>query len=69
VRTAWAVTLPVHWLSVIPAAAVLFLCGRVPFARDYGGGAPSRALGFALTSYPTAVMAVIAVAAILFASF
>jgi hypothetical protein len=69
VHTAWAVALPAHWLSAIPAAVVLFLCGRVLFARGYGGGAPSRALGFALTFYPTVAMAVVAVAAILFASF
>ena len=64
-HAAWAVALPVHWLSAIPAAVVLFLCGRMLFARGYGGGAPSRALGFALTFYPAVIMAVIAVAALL----
>lgn len=65
VHAAWAVTLPVHWLSAVPAAVVLFLCGRVLFVRGYGGGAPSRALGFALTFYPTVIMAVVTVVAVL----
>ena len=68
VHAAWAVALPVHWLSAIPAAVVLFLCGRVLFARGYAGGAPSRALGFALTFYPTAVMAIVTAGAVLSSS-
>jgi hypothetical protein len=39
------------------------------WARGYGGGAPSSALGFALTFYPTVAMTVVAVAIILFESF
>ena len=65
VHIAWSVALPVHWLSAIPAAVVLFLCGRVLFARGYVGGAPSRALGFALTFYPSVVMAIVTAGAIL----
>jgi hypothetical protein len=60
---AWAVLLPVSWIFAIPAAAVLFLCGRVLFVRGYRGGAPARALGFALTFYPSVLMLVLAVAA------
>lgn len=61
----WALTMPASWLSAVPAAAILFLCGRVLFVRGYSGGAPSRALGFALTFYPSALMlVVVAIAAL-----
>jgi hypothetical protein len=59
----WAVLMPVTWMSAIPAAVVLFLCGRVMFVRGYRGGAPSRAVGFALTFYPSALMLVLVVGA------
>lgn len=49
----WAVVVRYNWLRVIPMAAVLFVCGRVLFARGYARGAPGRAMGFALTAYPT----------------
>ena len=51
------------WISVIPAAVVLFLCGRVLFVRGYRGGAPTRALGFALTFCPSVLMLVFVVGA------
>ena len=60
---AWAVLLPVSWIFAIPSAVVLFLCGRVLFVLGYRGGAPARALGFALTFYPSVLMLVLAVAA------
>lgn len=61
----WAVLMPASWLPVIPAAVVLFLVGRVLFLRGYRGGAPSRAVGFALTFYPSVLMLIIvAVAAV-----
>ena len=56
VHLSWAVQMPVNWISVIPAAVVLFLCGRVLFLRGYRGGAPTRALGFALTFCPSVLM-------------
>ena len=59
VHLAWAVLMPMAWMSAIPAAVVLFLCGRVTFIRGYRGGAPSRAIGFALTFYPSVLMIVI----------
>jgi len=59
VHAMWAVTMPLPWMSAIPAAAVLFLCGRVLFVRGYSGGAPSRALGFALTFYPSLLMVIL----------
>ena len=61
----WAVLMPASWMSVIPAAVVLFLIGRVLFLRSYRGGAPSRAVGFTLTFYPSMLMLIIvAVAAV-----
>lgn len=49
----WSVTMPLRWLGVIPAAAVLFVSGRIFFARGYERGAAGRATGFGLTAYPT----------------
>ena len=61
----WAIVMPLSWLPAIPAAVILFLCGRVLFLRGYRGGAPARAAGFALTFYPTMLMLVcIAVATV-----
>ena len=56
VHVSWAIVMPPAWMSAIPAAVVLFLIGRVLFVRGYRGGAPSRALGFALTFYPSMLM-------------
>ena len=56
VHLAWSILMPVSWISAIPAAVFLFLCGRVLFVRGYRGGAPSRAVGFALTYYPSVLM-------------
>ena len=55
--------MPVSWMSAIPAAVILFLCGRVLFVRGYRGGAPSRAVGFALTYYPSVLMLIFVVGA------
>jgi len=63
VHLMWATLMPVSWVSAIPAAVVLFLCGRLLFLLGYRGGAPSRALGFALTYYPSVLMLVIVVVA------
>jgi uncharacterized membrane protein YecN with MAPEG domain len=60
---AWAVFMPVTWMSAIPAAVALFLCGRVLFVRGYRRGAPSRASGFALTFYPSVLMLVLLIGA------
>jgi hypothetical protein len=49
----WAVVMPYNWLRAIPIAALLFITGRVLFARGYARGAPGRATGFGLTAYPT----------------
>lgn len=52
----WAATMPHAWQAAVPAAALLFLAGRVLFWRGYALGAPSRALGFALTFYPSVAL-------------
>jgi hypothetical protein len=59
VHLAWATVMPVSRVSVIPAATLLFLFGRVLFTWRYRGGAPARALGFALTFYPSVLMLII----------
>lgn len=43
-------------LPLIPTAAILFFVGRLLFIRGYPAGAPSRAMGFALTFYPSVSM-------------
>ena len=67
VHLAWATLMPVSWMAAIPAAAILFLSGRVLFIRGYRGGAPSRAVGFALTFYPSVLMLVIVIGAVIVA--
>lgn len=52
----WATVMPLRWLRAIPVAALLFVTGRVLFARGYQRGAPGRATGFGLTAYPTFAM-------------
>jgi hypothetical protein len=49
----WTVVMPYGWLRSIIVAALLFVAGRLLFARGYARGAPGRALGFGLTAYPT----------------
>jgi len=49
----WAAVMPYAWLRVISVAALLFVAGRVLFARGYPRGAAERATGFGLTAYPT----------------
>jgi len=61
VHLIWAVLVPPSWLGAIPAASILFISGRILFVRGYRKGAPYRALGFALTFYPSVVMLLIVV--------
>ena len=56
VHLIWASVMPADWQAAIPAAALLFAVGRVLFWRGYARGAPSRALGFGLTFYPSVAM-------------
>ena len=59
-----ALVFPASLLSLVVAAAVLFVFGRILFFLGYAGGASSRAIGFALTFYPSVALliSVIAVA-------
>lgn len=52
----WASLMPDAWQGVVPAAALLFACGRALFWYGYARGAPGRAMGFGLTFYPTMLM-------------
>ncbi len=56
---ATAVVAPMDWLPVVPAAALMFLTGRLAFFAGYANGAPARAFGFAFTFYPTALLIVL----------
>lgn len=56
VYSAWAAAMPFVWLRAIPVAAVLFIAGRVLFARGYRKGAAARAMGFGLSMYPTVTL-------------
>lgn len=50
---AWCVLAPGVAVAALPAASMLFLAGRLLFFNGYARGARSRALGFAMTFYPT----------------
>ena len=69
VHLTWAVLMPASWMSAIPAAVVLFLCGRLLFVLGYRGGAVSRAVGFALTYYPSVLMLIVVVGAVVWKAF
>jgi hypothetical protein len=56
VHIIWAAVMPQSWQAAVPVAAMLFLAGRFLFWRGYARGAPARALGFALTFYPSVAM-------------
>ncbi len=56
VYVAGSIIAPAFILPVIPAAAAMFLVGRVFFFAGYAKGAPGRAYGFALTFYPTILL-------------
>ena len=56
--------LPMAWLPVVPAAAVLFAVGRLLFWAGYRRGAAARALGFALTFYSSVAVFLLSVIAL-----
>jgi hypothetical protein len=56
VYAAWAVLAPAALVGCLPVAGLLFLLGRALFFAGYARGAPARALGFALTFYPTVLL-------------
>ncbi|TRX75574.1 MAPEG family protein [Pseudomonas mangiferae] len=57
----WAASMPAHWQGAVPVAVLLFLLGRVLFWRGYAAGAGHRALGFALTFYPSVLLLLLVV--------
>jgi len=61
VHLIWAAAMPRTWQAAVPAAAMLFFVGRLSFWRGYAHGAPARAVGFALTFYPTVGLLVLSV--------
>lgn len=63
VYLAAAMMLPERWLGTVAAASILFVAGRVGFARGYRGGAAKRAFGFAVGFYPTVLLLVACIAA------
>jgi len=50
---AWVLLAPARFAAGCVVAGLLFLLGRILFFAGYAQGAPSRALGFGLTFYPT----------------
>lgn len=62
VYLAAALVFPARLLSLIAAAAALFLVGRGLFFRGYASGAPFRAIGFGLTFYPSVALLLSAIA-------
>jgi uncharacterized membrane protein YecN with MAPEG domain len=59
--------MPQTWQAAVPISAILFLVGRVLFWRGYAQGAPARALGFALTFYPSVAMLLLIVGKLILA--
>ncbi|TYC52627.1 MAPEG family protein [Rhodobacterales bacterium] len=62
VYLSFAVLAPAALLGALPAAVVLFSCGRILFWRGYAQGAAARSAGFAMTFYSTAVLFIACVA-------
>jgi len=62
VYIATSIVAPAALLPVIPAAAAMFLVGRLFFFAGYANGAPARAFGFGLTFYPTVLLLFLLVA-------
>jgi len=56
VYIAASAVMPAALLPAIPAAAAMFLAGRLSFFAGYANGAPSRAFGFGMTFYPTVLL-------------
>ena len=58
VYLAWAIIMPPTTMAVIVFAAMAFAIGRILFFSGYVNGAPSRALDFTLSFYPSVLMLV-----------
>lgn len=53
---AWLFWAPAAWRMSAVLAAILFLAGRLLFTLGYSRGAQARAMGFALTFYPSVLL-------------
>ena len=62
VYLAWVLLAPAELAGGCAVAGMLFLIGRLLFFSGYSRGASSRALGFALTFYPTLALLIGALA-------
>ena len=63
--TIWAATAPDHWLGALLVAPAIFLAGRILFIVLHGRGATGRAIGFALTFYPTVLLLLVELAMVI----
>lgn len=61
------IVMPSKYLCVIPAAAILFLLGRILFSLGYAKGAPARSTGFALSFFPTMLLFLTSLVTVAFA--
>ncbi len=52
----WFFFAPPKWGLLPVGCAALYSLGRLLFFAGYAGGAPARALGFALTFYPSVIL-------------
>ena len=66
VHAIWASVMPQTWQPAVPIASIMFVAGRIMFWRGYSKGASARALGFALTFYPSVLMLVVIVGHLVF---
>jgi hypothetical protein len=53
---ACSIFFPIRLLPLLVTATVLFVVGRLLFFQGYAQGAPSRAVGFGLTFYPSVAL-------------
>mgnify|MGYP000408518504 FL=1 len=60
--TTWSVLAPDNWLGVLLIAPALFVVGRILFITRHSQGAVGRAIGFALTFYPTVLLLLVELA-------
>jgi len=57
-QLAWSASMPRETQTMVPLANMFFFAGRILFVLGYEHGAAYRSAGFALTFYPSVLMAV-----------
>lgn len=65
----WIVSLPSESAFTIWVAVVFFVVGRIMFLAGYRKGAPARAVGFALTFYPSMLLLAISLVSVVVGTF